>query len=78
MSQHHFIITYDSNSGWSLDIDSESARFPEGTVYINDQWYPPVKLMKEQRYVYARDERAAKLLGEYLLLMNATDIERGE
>lgn len=77
MSQHHFIITYDSDKGWEWDLEAENARFPEGTTYINGQWYPPYKLMNDQSYIYSRDEKAAQLLGEYLQLMNATDIERG-
>lgn len=77
MSQHHFIIAYDSDKGWEWDRGSEQARFPEGTTYINGQWYPLHKLMNDQSYIYFRDEKAAQLLGEYLQLMNATDIERG-
>lgn len=38
--QHHFIVSYTKNGGWNIDIESEEARFPEGTVFNYDttQW----------------------------------------
>jgi hypothetical protein len=37
---HHFIVSYNKNSGWTIDIDSEEVRFPDGTVFNYDtiQW----------------------------------------
>lgn len=36
MSQHHFIVCYDSESDhWNLDFEAKS-RFPEGTIWVLD------------------------------------------
>lgn len=35
MSQHHFIIQFDSVTGeWSHDFDSEVARFSDGQIWV--------------------------------------------
>ena len=34
--QHHFIISYTKGGGWNIDIESEEARFPDGTVFNYD------------------------------------------
>lgn len=39
MSQHHFIIQYDTHSKeWAWDIESEQARFTEGSIYADEKW----------------------------------------
>jgi len=41
MALHHYLITFDTNSGeWVLDDDTLTARFPDGIVYdyANDEW----------------------------------------
>ena len=38
---HHFIVSYDTDTGeWDIDIDAETSRFNNETVYDNDtdQW----------------------------------------
>jgi hypothetical protein len=42
MSQHHFVIEYDSKtSDWSWDIETEMAVFPNGAVYDEGEWVRP-------------------------------------
>lgn len=36
MKEHHFIVKYTSENGWTIDTDSELARFPDGTIWNND------------------------------------------
>ena len=39
MSQHHFIIHYNTDSKeWVWDIESEQARFTEGSIYADEKW----------------------------------------
>lgn len=33
MIEHHYIIKYSKEEGWSWDTDSEEPRYPEGTVW---------------------------------------------
>lgn len=36
MSQHHFVVCYDSEHDiWSFDFEAKS-RFPEGTIWVSD------------------------------------------
>lgn len=44
MAQHHYIIMFDDETGvWSHDVDSEEARFPDGTIWdeANQEWHYP-------------------------------------
>lgn len=38
MAEHHYIIKFDDKTGvWSHDVDSEEARFPDGTIWDEDK-----------------------------------------
>ena len=40
MKEYHYIVKYNSEDGWSIDADTESANFPNGTIYNTktEQW----------------------------------------
>jgi hypothetical protein len=42
MIEHHFVIKYTNEGGWEWDVDTESARFDDGTIYYTDKedWVP--------------------------------------
>jgi hypothetical protein len=33
--EYHYVIKYTQN-GWEIDVNCESARFPDGTIYDRD------------------------------------------
>ena len=33
MKEHHFIVKWSKRDGWQIDPDTESANFPNGTVW---------------------------------------------
>ena len=37
MIEHHFIIKYSKEEGWSWDTDSEEPRYPDGTVWDTEK-----------------------------------------
>lgn len=37
MIEHHFIIKYSKEQGWSWDTDSEEPRYPDGTVWDTER-----------------------------------------
>lgn len=42
MSKHHFIVAFDSETKtWEWDAETETARFPEGTIWDEEkqEWY---------------------------------------
>jgi len=42
MSNHHFIVMFDSETKtWEWDAETESARFPDGTIWdeVKQEWY---------------------------------------
>jgi hypothetical protein len=42
MIEHTFVIKYSNENGWEWDVDTESVRFDEGTIYYTDteDWVP--------------------------------------
>lgn len=42
MIEHIFVIKYTNEGGWEWDVDTESARFDDGTIYYTDteDWVP--------------------------------------
>lgn len=40
MKEHHFIVKWNEREGWQLDPDTDSANFPNGTVWneIKNEW----------------------------------------
>lgn len=44
MAQHHYIIMFDDETKeWSHDTESEEVRFPDGTIWSNEDstWFFP-------------------------------------
>jgi len=44
MAEHHYILKFDDETGvWSHDVDSEEARFPDGTIWdeAKQEWVNP-------------------------------------
>lgn len=42
MSKHHFLVMFDSETKtWEWDAETESARFPDGTIWDEEknEWY---------------------------------------
>jgi hypothetical protein len=42
MIEHYFVIKYTNEGGWEWDVDTESARFDDSTIYYTDteDWVP--------------------------------------
>jgi hypothetical protein len=40
--EHTFVIKYSNEGGWEWDVDTEAARFDDGTIYDTEtqQWEP--------------------------------------
>jgi hypothetical protein len=41
MSEHHFIIKFDTEHGWAWDVATEQSVFTDGTIYVNGKWQNP-------------------------------------
>lgn len=66
---HHFIVKYVKGEGWSWDIETESAQFSEGTIYINGEgWKRSGNLFDSP--IYDADEEASSALCQALRIMN--------
>jgi len=42
MSKHHAVLMYDSETKqWSHDVETENAKFPDGTIWddAKEEWY---------------------------------------
>ena len=43
MTNHHFIIKYDSKTKeWDWDVETENAVFPDGAIYYNEKFIKPL------------------------------------
>ena len=62
MIEHTFVIKYSNENGWEWDIDTESVRFDEGTIYYTDteDWVPAH--LGEGEYVDNDDEIGEQLV----------------
>lgn len=67
MSQHHFIVVYDTELGWSWDTEVEEARF-SGTIYLpeSNEW---VGSMYDEQ-TNERDNEASDQLCQAIRVMN--------
>lgn len=71
MSEHYFVVRYDPASGWQWDTDTESARFDEGTIWVDGQWVRSGKIYgTAQHKLYDIDEQASEALGKCMQIMN--------
>jgi len=41
IKEHYFIVKWSKQNGWSIDTDTEEARFPDGTVWNGTEWEYP-------------------------------------
>lgn len=66
MSQHHFIIKYDTEKKeWEWDVETEHARFPDGTIYDDENGW------NEVGKVYATlDNEACEELSKAVFYLN--------
>jgi hypothetical protein len=62
MIEHTFVIKYSNENGWEWDVDTESVRFDEGTIYYTDteDWVPAH--LGEGEYVDNDDEISEQLV----------------
>ena len=35
--EYHYVVKWSEGEGWQIDPDTESARFPDGTIYDSEQ-----------------------------------------
>ena len=61
MIEHTFVIKYSNENGWEWDVDTESVRVDEGTIYYTDteDWVPAH--LGEGEYVDNDDEIGEQL-----------------
>lgn len=69
MSQHHFIVVYDTEKGWEWDTESEEARFGK-SIYLpeSDEWVSS----SHNDEIMDRDNEASDQLCQALRVMNGT------
>lgn len=67
MSQHHFIVVYDTERGWSWDTEVEEAHF-DGTIYLPQErkWVNS----SHTEEINERDTEASDQLCQALRVMN--------
>ena len=67
MSQHHFIVVYDTELGWSWDTEVEEARF-SGTIYLpeSNEWVSS----SHTEGISERDNEASDQLCQAIRVMN--------
>lgn len=41
MKEHYYTIKWSKEGGWEVDYESESTRFPDGTVWNGSGWEYP-------------------------------------
>ena len=70
MSEHYFLVKYDSTNGWSWDTDLEAHKLGSGTVFINEEWHKTGSLLDTMPEIYQIDEEASSQLTHALLIMN--------
>jgi hypothetical protein len=71
MSDHYFVVKYNDVTGWEWDVETESAHFPEGTLYIDGKWVRSGDLFGgDQHKLYDIDEQASEQLGRAMDIMN--------
>jgi hypothetical protein len=84
MSQHHFIIKFDSTTGeWSQDVESELARFDGETIYLptDNRWVKPTtnKLADVQTVASSViDRTATEVISNAVNLLNTMYANSGK
>jgi hypothetical protein len=74
MIEHTFVIKYSNENGWEWDVDTESVRFDEGTIYYTDteDWVPAH--LGEGEYVDNDDEISEQLVSILAIANSARGI----
>jgi len=74
-TEHYFVVRYTEGEGWSWDTDTESANFPDGTIYYPDlnKWEKSGSIYNSDELTYERDETASQQLGQAIRVMNGTN-----
>lgn len=69
MKEHIFVIKYSNEKGWEWDVDTETAKFDDGTIYDTEteQWMPAH--LGEGEYV-DKDDELSSILVTNLRAMN--------
>ena len=75
--EYHYIVRYSEANGWKIDADTESANFPEGTIYntVTEQW--EFGYLGDGKYNGQEDELCSQLSVK-LADMNEAKTEVGE
>ena len=78
MSEHHFVVKFDTDTRtWSWDVDAEEV-FTNGTIYLNNgEWISSGKAITKYPTVYDLDEVCGTVLSSALDLMNSS-LKRNE
>ena len=70
MAEHHFVVKYDDNlNHWSVDVESEEVRFPDGTIWEENtnEWFFPY--IGEGEF-YRKADEVDEQLGKVVSLLN--------
>ena len=36
MKEHHYVVSWNEKSGWSINVELEESAFPDGTIYDHE------------------------------------------
>jgi hypothetical protein len=72
MKEYHYVIKYTDKYGWEIDPDTESANFPEGTIYDTglEEWQ--FGYLGEGQF-NGREEELTEVLSNLLSLNNTME-----
>ena len=74
MAQIHYVVVFDTVSGkYSLDIDTELARFDDGTVFIDGKGWQQSEDTEFDIEAYERWEQLRAILNDF-----NNSVEQGE
>ena len=68
--QHHYIVSYDTGRNeWELDADSESVKYPDGTIYddATDTWH---RDYSGDGVYFPESERLGQVIGAAISTLN--------
>ena len=69
MNEHYFVVKFSTENGWEWDTETESANFPDGTIYSKEEgWRKSGNLFGLP--VYDDDETLSENLGQAMKIMN--------
>lgn len=69
MSEHYFVVKFSTENGWEWDTETETAHFPDGTIYSEKEgWRKSGDLYNTP--IYDNDETLSENLGQAMRIMN--------